>query len=115
MNVVWDLGRVTVAQVHEHLGRKQPVAYTTIMTIMGRLEKKGLLQRASSGKAYIYSAAVSQEEFSASIARGLLDSLLTDFARPALPYFVEKLSEEDASALDELEKLIQERKTSTEK
>lgn len=113
MNIIWGSGPVTVAQVHDQLGKKHGLAYTTIMTIMSRLEKKGLLERTASGRAYIYSATVSREEFSASVVSGLLDGLLADFTRPALAYFVKQA--EDEKALDELDKLIQERKIAREK
>ena len=115
MNIVWGSGPVTVAQVQDYLDKKSGLAYTTIMTIMSRLEKKGLLERTISGKAYVYSAAVTREEFNTSIVSGLLDGLLADFSRPALSYFIKKLSEEDETTLNELEKLIQERKPTSGK
>lgn len=115
MDTVWDLGSATVAQVVERLGKKDNVAYTTIMTIMGRLQKKGLLSRKVSGKAYLYTPTVTREEFGASVVRGLLNSLLADFSRPALSYFIKNLSVEDEKALDELDKIIEERKRTLEK
>lgn len=114
MDIVWQSGSVTVAQVHDLLRGKDKLAYTTIMTIMGRLEKKGLLQRSPAGKAHIYRAALTKEEFGASILSGLLNGLLADFTRPALSYFIKNLSPEDRKALDELDRLIQERKAAPE-
>ncbi|MDO8636390.1 MAG: BlaI/MecI/CopY family transcriptional regulator [Dehalococcoidia bacterium] len=115
MEVIWDLGPATVAQVHDHLDKNTGLAYTTIMTIMGRLAKKGLLDRTSSGRAYVYSAKVSRDEFNKSVMNTLVDGVIGSFAGPALSYFVEKLSEEDASVLDELERVIQEKKAASEK
>jgi len=54
MHVVWELGDATVKQVHDVLSTRRPVAYTTVMTMRGRLAKKGHLKREESGKAFVY-------------------------------------------------------------
>lgn len=110
MDIVWESGSVTVAQVCDLLRGTDKLAYTTIMTIMARLEKKGLLRRTTDGKAHVYRAAFTKEEFGASIVSGLLGGILADFTRPALSYFIKNLSAEDRKALDELDRLIRERK-----
>jgi predicted transcriptional regulator len=54
MHVVWGLGDATVKQVHDVLSARRPVAYTTVMTMLGLLAKKGHLKREESGKAFVY-------------------------------------------------------------
>jgi predicted transcriptional regulator len=54
MHVVWELGDATVKQVHEILSARRPVAYTTVMTMLGLLAKKGHLKREESGRAFVY-------------------------------------------------------------
>lgn len=54
MHVVWELGDATVKQVHDVLSTRRPVAYTTVMTMLGLLAKKGHLKREESGKAFVY-------------------------------------------------------------
>ena len=54
MHVVWQLGDATVKQVHDVLAARRPVAYTTVMTMLGLLAKKGHLKREESGKAFVY-------------------------------------------------------------
>ena len=54
MHVVWGLGDATVRQVHDVLSARRPVAYTTVMTMLGLLAKKGHLKREEAGKAYVY-------------------------------------------------------------
>lgn len=54
MHVVWELGDATVKQVHDVLSARRPVAYTTVMTMLGLLAKKGHLKREESGKAFVY-------------------------------------------------------------
>jgi predicted transcriptional regulator len=54
MHVVWGLGDATVKQVHDVLSARRPVAYTTVMTMLGLLARKGHLKREESGKAFVY-------------------------------------------------------------
>ena len=54
MHVVWGLGDATVKQVHDVLSARRPVAYTTVMTMLGLLARKGHLKREEAGKAYVY-------------------------------------------------------------
>ena len=54
MHVVWELGDATVKQVHDVLSARRSVAYTTVMTMLGLLAKKGHLKREESGKAFVY-------------------------------------------------------------
>ena len=54
MHVVWQLGDATVRQVHDVLAARRPVAYTTVMTMLGLLARKGHLKREESGQAFVY-------------------------------------------------------------
>jgi BlaI family penicillinase repressor len=58
MQVIWRLGRSTVAAVQAELSR--PLAYTTVQTMLNILERKGKLRRELQGRAYVYSARVSK-------------------------------------------------------
>ncbi len=55
MKIIWDLGEASVAQVREIYQAEHDLAYTTIMTVLSRLEKKGMLKQRKSGKAFFYS------------------------------------------------------------
>src|SRR5680860_934845 len=63
MDVAWRLGDATVRDVHEELVRDRKIAYTTVMTTMARLAKKGLLRRDTTGLAHRYRPAVSQDTY----------------------------------------------------
>jgi predicted transcriptional regulator len=62
MSALWPLGEGTVRDIHEHLSRVRPRAYTTIMTIMDRLAQKGIVTRRKMGRAYRYRPNLSVEE-----------------------------------------------------
>jgi predicted transcriptional regulator len=90
---------VTVRDVLDDLQADRNIAYTTVMTVMGNLERKGWLRRHAKGRAYRYEPLVSAEEYSASLMRQALDAT-TD--RPAvLMHFIEELSADEAHALEE--------------
>ena len=109
MRVLWDRsGPMSVEDVREALqaaGRN--AAYTTVMTTLARLHKKGLLDRTLEGRAYLYTAALSESEFGESVTRAALDGLLGAFSGPAVAYFVEALGERDPAQLDALAELIE--------
>lgn len=62
MNTLWPMGEGTVRQIRDQLAARRPRAYTTIMTIMDRLARKGVVERRKLGRAYIYRPNLSAEE-----------------------------------------------------
>jgi predicted transcriptional regulator len=62
LSVLWPLGEGTVRDIHRALAATRPRAYTTVMTIMDRLEQKGIVARRKVGKAFRYQAKLSAEE-----------------------------------------------------
>jgi predicted transcriptional regulator len=90
---------VTVRDVLGDLQAERGIAYTTVMTVMGNLERKGWLQRHADGRAYRYEPLVSAEQYSADLMRQALEA---SSDRPAmLMHFIEELSGEEARALEE--------------
>jgi predicted transcriptional regulator len=62
MNTLWPLGEGTVREIRERLAPRRARAYTTIMTIMDRLARKGVVERRKMGRAYVYRPRLSAEE-----------------------------------------------------
>jgi BlaI family penicillinase repressor len=62
MNTLWPMGQGTVREIRDRLAARRPRAYTTIMTIMDRLARKGVVERRKVGRAYIYSPNLSAED-----------------------------------------------------
>lgn len=100
MHAIWARGQpVTVRDVLGDLQAERPLAYTTVMTVMGNLRKKGWLRRHDEGRAYRYEPLVSAEEYSAALMR---QALAASTDRPAvLMHFIGELSPEEAAALEE--------------
>lgn len=110
MEVVWRLGRVSVRDALRALGGKRRLAYTTVMTTMTRLARKGLLEREPEGRYFLYRPALTREEFLDRVAATVLDGLLEEFSRPVLSHLVERIGQEDEAALRELEEAIRRRR-----
>ena len=116
MDEVRRQGEVNVARVISALDG--PYAYTTVMTTLDRLYKKGLLDRRKEGRAFFYSAKYSREEMERSMAADVIDTLLHNSigrAEPVLACIVDSVSERDLQLLDELERLVKEKRLELEK
>lgn len=62
MNTLWPMGEATVREIRDRLAERRARAYTTIMTIMDRLARKGIVERRKTGRKYVYRAKLSAEE-----------------------------------------------------
>jgi predicted transcriptional regulator len=62
LSVLWPMGEGTVRDIHRALAASRPRAYTTVMTIMDRLEQKGIVARRKVGRAFHYQARLSADE-----------------------------------------------------
>ena len=109
MGVAWSAdGTVTVRDVAEVLGGD--LAYTTVMTTLDRLHKKGLLARVRDGRAFAYAPRRSRAEVVRERAAALLRRLLRAEPAPVLSCIVDAVGEPDAKMLDELQRLIEQRR-----
>jgi predicted transcriptional regulator len=98
MHRVWDHGGpVTVRELFDELQRERVIAYTTVMTTMDNLHRKGWLARVKEGKAYRYSATASREEYSARLMREALDD--GGDTQAVLSHFVAQMDGEESEVL----------------
>ena len=110
MELLWQKSPASVRDVHESLSQTRPIAYTTAMTVMSRLAEKGILTREQHGRAYLYAPTQSREEFCSETISTVMRGLLGGFGEPVLSNFVETVGAEDAGKLDELLRLIEQKK-----
>lgn len=102
MDVLWSLAdaeEATVRDVHSRLVEERDVAYTTVMTVMDRLARKGMVEQRKEGRAYRYRPRASRAEMTADVLRGTLADLGEQEREPALVAFVEEASPADLAAL----------------
>jgi len=92
MGVVWrQQVPITVRDVTESLEKKRTIAYTTVMTIMGRLVKKGLLTRKLQGIGYLYKTRVTRDKFIANAVHGIFTSTLSALGSASAAYFIKEI------------------------
>jgi predicted transcriptional regulator len=113
MNELWTRGPCSIREIHEAVVKKDRPAYTTVQTMVYRLEAKGALRRTRKiGNAHVFEATTTR----ASVQTRLLKELLGLFggsARPVMAHLVEmgKISKED---IDDAQKLLREQSTRKE-
>lgn len=105
MERLWSYGRpVHVREVLEDLQRDRTIAYTTVMTVMDKLCKKGYLSRKMAGRAYVYEAVTSRENHTAKVMREALATSENQAA--AFVHFLSELSPEQSAALAAALKIV---------
>ena len=104
MEVVWRGGAVTVRDVYEEILTHRKVAYTTVMTVMKTLEKKGHLKVSQGERAYTYSATRPKNQVIKGMVREFVERVFHGSTRPLLVHLLEdqKLSEADLKEIARL-------------
>ena len=98
MDRVWGRGvPVTVRDLFDELRRERPIAYTTVMSTMDNLHRKGWLARERDGKAYRYTAVASREEYSARLMREAMTG--AGDTETVLSHFVAQMDGTESAAL----------------
>lgn len=110
MTVLWDKEEAVVPDIHLAIKEKRDVTYSTVKTIVSRLETKGAVKRIKSyGRTVVYGTGISKEELAKPMVKELLGLLYGGHVRPLLTHIMhdEPLSKED---LDHLEALVKEKR-----
>ena len=111
LDEVWQRGEVSGRDVYQAFDER--VAYTTLMTTLDRLFKKKLLTRHKDSRAFVYLPAFSRAELYQGIREDVIDGLLghgAESVQPVLACIVDTVSARDRELLDELDRLIREKR-----
>ena len=112
MDDVWGRnGEVAVRDVMESLNRRgeKPRAYTTYMTVLGRLHQKGLVKRRREGKTDYYQPAYTRAEYADLRARASVESLVDQYGDAALSHFARQIAQLDPERRRKLQRLAREK------
>jgi predicted transcriptional regulator len=110
MQIVWREKSITVKQVHRRLQdspEKPDIAYTTVMTTMTRLADKGILDRRRDGLAYVYTPAVTKDDFESMMVQRVLDGLMDDYEDETIDYLIDYLARNDPQRLQRMQRELQ--------
>jgi predicted transcriptional regulator len=112
LEALWRRGEATVRDLCDDF---PSAAYTTLMTTMERLYRKGVLDRRKTGRAFLYRAVSSRSELESGLLTRAIQPLLAgESAHPVLSCFVDEVSRHDERLLDELERLVREKRRAQE-
>ena len=111
MKILWEKGDATVADVHGILAGERDLAYTTVATMLRKMEVRGLVKHRLDGRSFVYSAAVAEDAVSQGMADHLVDRLfegsLSDMVHHLLT--TREVSREELSRLEKM--IIEMKKT----
>ncbi len=113
VRVLEALWRRQASSVRDLQAEFPDTAYTTLMTTLDRLHRKGVLGRVKAGRAFVYRPRLTPDELQSGLVEQVLDLLVgrdRRSMRPVLSCFVETVGERDAALLDELERLVREKR-----
>jgi len=108
MRVLWRCGAASVAEVREGL-EGEPLAYTTVATMLRKMEERGLLRHREQGRRFIYEPTVSAEEVTRSMADDLVERLFEGSLAATVSHLL-RTRDVSPTELERLERLIQKRK-----
>jgi predicted transcriptional regulator len=111
LDEIWLRREASVRDVYRAFDER--IAYTTLMTTLDRLFKKNLLDRRKDGRAFLYSPSVSEADLKQCITEDVIEGLLghgADAVEPVLACIVDTVSARDRELLDELDRLIKEKR-----
>lgn len=109
MKVLWTGGAVTVSDVHKALARRSGLAPTTVATMLRKMEDRGLVKHQVEGRKFLYQAAVTEDVVSRTMADHVLEGVFEGSLADMVSHLLRR-RDVTAQDLDELERLIAERK-----
>jgi predicted transcriptional regulator len=102
---LWARGEASVAEVHAAVGPARSLAYTTIATMLRKMEERGLVRHREEGRAFVYRSAVKAGDVNRSVARHFVDRLFEGSLAGAMAHLLQT-HDVSRKELDELEKMI---------
>lgn len=109
MQVLWSRSEATVSDVHRALSKETDFAYTTVATMLRKMEERGLVKHRLEGRSFIYKAGVAADEVTRSMADHLVDRLFEGSLADTVNHLL-STREVSREELAQLERLIAERK-----
>lgn len=108
MHALWERGEATVAEVRESLAPERPLAYTTVGTMLAKLEEKGQVAHRSDGRVNVYRPLLRQDQVSRSMVTDLVDRLFNGDVTQMVCHLLDG-SEVTPESLAELKRLIRQK------
>jgi len=111
LDVLWEKKESTGREVFEKVSKEKKVAYTTVLTVLQRLVKKGLVSKEKKGEIYSYQPTLSKDDFTKYIYKQIIKGIMDFSKSTTFSSFVEILSEYDSESLELLASIIEKKKS----
>lgn len=106
MRVLWEAGRATTAAVHERMGKPRSLAYTTVATLLSRLEKRGVVRSRKEARERVFEPLVSEDEVKQHMVSDLVAKLFRGDPRALVSHLVSD-AELDDTDLDTVRRMLE--------
>jgi len=110
LELLWEKGPLTGREIYEHVRHPRTLAYTTVLTLVGRMIKKGIVRRQRVDGLFKYEAALEKAEFEKQVAEAVVKGILEMSPTSAVSTFVDVISEWDEGKLDEVMEIIEKKR-----
>ncbi|MCX6646333.1 MAG: BlaI/MecI/CopY family transcriptional regulator [bacterium] len=107
LETLWDTGEISGKDIFDRVGASLNVQHNTILTVLDRLIKKGLVSKEKGGRGNMYRAKVTRDEFARMVSSPIIEELMHVSPHVAMSALVESASN-DPDKLNELKKMIEE-------
>lgn len=108
MNILWEHGSASTADIHAALQDEAGYARTTVATMLSRLEKKGFIAHEEINNSFVYHPCVEKQDVRKHAVSSLVSSLFAGDRRALLNHLVEE-GEVDRSEIDEIQEMLKEK------
>lgn len=105
MRALWQRGSGSVAEVQEDISPERQAAYTTVATVLGRMERRGIVTRRPEGRSFIYEPAISEDQLGTSIVSDLVEKAFGGSPSQLVSHLL-ATEEVDRRELDRIKELV---------
>ena len=110
MEILWTKGSMKGRDLYEEIRRKKDIAYTTALTVLDRLSKKGLIKKDRKSGIILFTPAVSRQAYESAVTESLVQKAFEVSPDLAVSAFADMFSKMPKGNLEKLEKLLEEKK-----
>ncbi len=109
MEILWEMGPLKGKIIHQEITKEKKLAYTTILTVLDRLSKKGFIEKIQKPHSIIFIPTVKKEEFKKFLVKQLINSAVNISNELAISTFADTFSKIDPKELEKISKLIKDK------
>jgi predicted transcriptional regulator len=110
MDILWTKGSMKGRDLHAEIRRTRDIAYTTALTVLDRLSKKGFIKKDRESGTILFTPAISRQAYESKVAESFVQKAFEISPDLALSAFADRFSKMPKESLDDLERLLEEKR-----